>query len=395
MAPLSSGRILAEAFVKDNVPCPIEQYKRLPARLPDLAESRRLCYIAIEEALPCHECIDRDTFFTQLKKIEVLPFKYTNDPTGRPVQPRHAHTRLSIGVATALRIGLHVPNPPPGPGLETSPERVFRRRQVFSLLYAIDTYLASTLGMPKLIRQVDTCQILPLRDEDMHDRGISFVRKGPYTPEAETLVACQILVILAEIHARRDPFSKSLMLNSDSGTYELMSHEVSSLDKQLNMWYNSLPPVDDIPPVKRALHAQLVIRLTYAITQMSLHRPFLHHLTRRADDCNFRMDGYAQGSQCITAVMQSVWLLQRLDIQGFLHESIWFYISSLAFAASSLVYFVLGSPYSTTVQDARDAALKAHGLLAKLGRENEAAQQCFVSIDRLMAQANLKVHGHS
>ncbi|CAG7562586.1 unnamed protein product [Fusarium equiseti] len=376
MAPLSSGRILAEAFVKDNVPCPIEQQKPLPVGLPELAESRRLCYVAIEEALPCHECIDRDTFFTQLEKVYAKPvgdldsddrvflglvfalmgFAKRYEAGGHITTEGHfcqattppglgfyhssiqmlqladlcsldmvraiiyqvlflaanymlsrAHTRLSIGVATALRIGLHVPNPPPGPGLETSPERVFRRRQVFSLLYAIDTYLASTLGMPKLIHQVDTCQILPLRDQDMHDRGISFVCKGPYAPEAETLVACQILVILAEIHARRNPSSKSLMLNSDSGTYELMSHEVASLDKQLSMWYNSLPPVDEIPPIKRALHAQLVIRLTYAITQMSLHRPFLHHLTRRADESNFRMDGYAQGSHCITAAMQTVW----------------------------------------------------------------------------------------
>lgn len=73
LAPLSSGRILAEAFVKDNVPSLIEQEKPLPAGLPELAESRRLCYVAIEEALPCHECIDRDTFFTRLEKVYAKP----------------------------------------------------------------------------------------------------------------------------------------------------------------------------------------------------------------------------------------------------------------------------------------------------------------------------------
>ncbi|KAF9768216.1 hypothetical protein IL306_014511 [Fusarium sp. DS 682] len=59
MAPISSGRILAEAFAKDIAPSPSEQVMPLAADLPGLVESQRLCYVAIEEALLCHECIDR------------------------------------------------------------------------------------------------------------------------------------------------------------------------------------------------------------------------------------------------------------------------------------------------------------------------------------------------
>jgi hypothetical protein len=57
-----------------------------------------------------------------------------------------------------------------------------------------------------------------------------------------------------------------------------------------------------------------------------------------------------------------------------------------------LIFFVLGSPHSATVDDAKEAAFKAHGLLEKLGRKNEAAQRCFDSIDSLMSQANLEIH---
>ncbi|KAI7759110.1 hypothetical protein LZL87_013387 [Fusarium oxysporum] len=265
MAPLSSDRILAEAFTKDTAPSASEQTMPLAADLPDLTECQRLCYIAIEEALPCHECIDRETFFAQLVRVHAKPWEEL------------------------------VPS-----------DRAFLAL-VFSVLYAIDTYLASTLGVPKLFHQVDTFQILPLRDENLNDHGISFVRQNPHTPEAETLVSCRILVIMAEIHTRRSPFGKGMALNSDSRTYRLTSQDVAYLDAQLTEWYNSLPPVDEIPPVKRALHAQLAIRHTYAITQMALHRPFLHHLTRKADDHSFCMEGYAYGSQCITAAMQTVW----------------------------------------------------------------------------------------
>ncbi|KAF4424756.1 transcriptional activator Mut3p [Fusarium acutatum] len=358
MAPFSSGRILAEAFAKDTEPSPSEQVLSLAADLPDLAECQRLCYIAIEEALPCHECIDREAFFAQLIRVYVKPREeldpsdcaflalvfallgfakrydaddritteaYSNQVTiqqgldilrtiiyqvlflASSCMLSKAYTRLSIGVATALRIGLHVSGPSLGPGLQLHADHMFRRRQVFSLLYAIDTYLASTLGVPKLFHQVDTGQILPLRDENLEDHGISFVRQNPHTPEAETLVSCRILVIMAEIHTRRDPFGKGMALNSNSRTYKLTSQDVASLDAQLNEWYESLPPVDEIPPVKRALHAQLAIRHTYAITQMALHRQFLHHLTRKADDHSFSMEGYAYGSQCINAAMQTVW----------------------------------------------------------------------------------------
>ncbi|KIL90179.1 hypothetical protein FAVG1_06918 [Fusarium avenaceum] len=352
MAPLSSGRILAEAFAKDSG-------KVMPpaADLPELAECQRLCYVAIEEALPCHECIDREAFFAQLVRahakssedldlndraflalvLALLGFAERYEADSRSPTETYssgvaikgldmlraiiyqvlflaascmlskAYTRLSIGVATALRMGLHVSSPSLGPGLQFPAEHMFRRRQVFSLLYAIDTYLASTLGVPKLLHQVDTDQILPLRDADMHDHGISFARRNPHTPEAETLVGCRILIILAEIHRRRGPFSEGMAINSNSRTYKLTRHEVASLDTQLTEWYNSLPPVGEIPPVKRALHAQLVIRHTYAITQMSLHRPFLHHLMRKAGNRSFCMDGYAYGSHCITAAMQSVW----------------------------------------------------------------------------------------
>ncbi|KAG5760030.1 hypothetical protein H9Q72_011846 [Fusarium xylarioides] len=73
MAPLSSGRILTEAFAKDTAPFPSEQAILLTAELPDLAESQRLCYVAIEEALLSHECIDPETFFAQLVRVHAKP----------------------------------------------------------------------------------------------------------------------------------------------------------------------------------------------------------------------------------------------------------------------------------------------------------------------------------
>ncbi|KAF4478564.1 C6 transcription factor [Fusarium agapanthi] len=338
MAPLSSGRILAEAFSKGTAPFPSEQVMSLAADLPDFSECQRLCYVAIEEALPCYECIDRETFFAQLVRVHAKPreeldpnnraflalvfallgfakrYGADNHSTTEAYSNRDAilqgldilraityqvlflasscmlskaYTRLSIGVATALHMYLHVSGPSLGPGLQLPAEHMFQRRQVFSLLYAIDTYIASTLGVPKLFNPVDSHRILPLRDENLKDHDISLARQNPHTPEAETLVGCQILVTLGEIHTRQNPFVKGMALNSNSRTYKLTSQDVASLKAQLTEWYNSLLPVDQVPPVERALHAQLAIRHTYAVTQLALHRPFLHHLKRKAGDHGF------------------------------------------------------------------------------------------------------------
>ncbi|KAF5699258.1 C6 transcription factor (Mut3) [Fusarium mundagurra] len=404
MAPLSSGEILAETFSKDGAPFSSEQAMPLPAELPDLAECQRLCYIAIEEALPCHECIDREAFFAELIRVHAKP-REELDPNDRAFlalvfallgfakrydADNHSTTEAYSNHDTIKQAWRLYESSLQMLQLDDLCSLDILRAIIYQVLFLASSCMLSkaytrlSIGVATALR-IDTDQILPLRDENLADHGISFVRQNPHTPEAETLVICSILLIMAEIHTHRNPLGKGMALNSNSRTYTLTSQDVASLDAQLTEWYNSLPTVGEIPPVKRALHAQLAIRHTYAITQMALHRPFLHHLTRKANDHSFCMEGYAYGSQCITAAMQTVWLLQRLDDQGLLHESIWFYISSLAFAASSLMFFVLGSPYSTTVRDATQAAFKAHGLLEKLGRRNETAQRCFESIDFLMA----------
>lgn len=65
-----------------------------------------------------------------------------------------AHTRLSIGASWALQMGLHVKNPACGTQ-EVDADFAFRRRQVFAVLYAMDTYVSSFLGLPKLLSHAD------------------------------------------------------------------------------------------------------------------------------------------------------------------------------------------------------------------------------------------------
>ena len=209
-----------------------------------------------------------------------------------------AYKRTTAGLTTALRMGYHVSSP----GL--SDDDQFRRRQVLSVLYISHVNLASALGMP-VMRDIDVIQLLPLRQADLHDEGKACVAGNPHTPEAEAILATKLHAILVKVNLCRHPANKTLPRNGD--TYEVSYSEMEDFEGDLERWYECLPLIDTVPMGGRALLAQLTLRYVYAVIQMGLYRPFLHHLTTDATDARFDERGYAYGSGCIRAAMQAVW----------------------------------------------------------------------------------------
>jgi hypothetical protein len=217
-----------------------------------------------------------------------------------------AYTRTCAGLTTALRMGLHVSPLNRRRTIEDTDESLFRRRQVFSVLYVTHVYLASTLGLPILLRDADSQQLLPLREVDMHDQGTSFARDNPHLPESETILAAKIFTIMARVNLCRHPSSKSI-LREGRFTYDVACSEVTTFESDLHAWYSLLPPIESIPHGGRDMLAQLLLRYAYAVTSISLYRPFLHHVTTTVDDPEFSVHGYAFASSCIRAAMEAIW----------------------------------------------------------------------------------------
>lgn len=74
---------------------------------------------------------------------------------------------------------------------------------------------------------------------------------------------------------------------------------------ELEEWHDCLPPIDSIPSGGRDMLAQLGLRYNSAVVQISLYRPFLHHVA--SDPGSRDVQGFALGSSCIRASMQAVW----------------------------------------------------------------------------------------
>ena len=79
--------------------------------------------------------------------------------------------------------------------------------------------------------------------------------------------------------------------------------------------------------------------------------------------------------------MEIVFLVQALDDNKFLHEATWLIVVRLAFAAMSLVVFVLGNKEGPTAEETNAAAKRAQKLLGKLGKNSPAAQRCYESLN--------------
>lgn len=290
-----------------------------------------------------------------------------------------AYGYICAGVTAAMRMGLHVS----GSSMASrfSAAELTERRQVFGVLNMIDTYVSSVLGMPNILRDADPDATIPAPEEEMHDLGSSWSLNNPLSPVSETILNAKLFRIQARI--LQENFPASQRPTNDEGKYEINEEQIQKFEAELKQWHEDLPEMSPSGVDDRAMRSQLLLRFCYSAVQVTLYRPFLHHVARDKHHPQFNYKGYAFGSACIKACTQVVWLIDAIDRHGYLHEAQWFNTYHLALAASSLMLFVLATKDGPTVQESRTAALKARELLGKQARKNIAARRCYESLARL------------
>lgn len=299
-----------------------------------------------------------------------------------------AYSHICVGIAAALRMGLHTFSPALRSTFST--DELFERRKVFATLNMMAMYLSSSLGMPNILKDADVEQSLGLRDEDLVDEGAGYVSRNPTSPLAETVICQKINNILSKVLESRNQISKSTADAPDEANHQQQHHEedlgvVAMREAEMQEWHDNLPALPDgAPPDPRALQAQLTLRLWHSLAQIVLYRPFLHHLARDASDPRFNLRGYECASACIRAAMQAVWVMEAFHAQGALHEAHWLYTYMLGYAASILTFFVTSSAHRATLEETLTAAQKSRDMLGYLARFNLSARRCFNSLDAIL-----------
>ncbi|KAK4497130.1 hypothetical protein PRZ48_011580 [Zasmidium cellare] len=291
-----------------------------------------------------------------------------------------AYGYICAGVTAAMRMGLHVSST--SLRNKFTPAELTERRQVFGVLTMMDTYISSILGMPNILRDADPDAIVPAPEEEMHDLGRAWSLANPLSPVSETLLNAKLFAIQAKILQEHYPPSKYAV--NSNGKFSIPDGKIDAFAAELETWHADLPEMSPSNVVDdRALRSQLLLRFCFHSVQVSLYRPFLHHVARDRNDPTFNFKGYEFGSACIKACTQVVWLIDAIDRHGFLHEAQWFNTYHLAFAASSLMLFILSNRDGPTVEESQVAVVKAKELLGKQARRNIAARRCYESLARI------------
>lgn len=289
-----------------------------------------------------------------------------------------AHTLICMGIAAALRMGLHVSSS--SIRQQYSSYELTERRRVFAVLYFTQVYLSSVLGVPLLLKDPDPQQTIAVPEEDLHDQGESLVSKEPLSPVSATILTCKLMQVLAEVTKTYQTASAGELF-SESHTIDY--EEITKWEAQLKQWHESLPHISPGVVTQFVLRAQLLLRCIDASIRIAIFRPFVQHVLRTAQDPDFDQKGFECGSSCLQASMQIIWLANTMDINSLLDDSPWYLAYNLALAAGSLMLFELGARHDIILGDTSAAAQKARELLSKLGRTSLSARRCSESLDAL------------
>ncbi|KAG5953323.1 hypothetical protein E4U53_006057 [Claviceps sorghi] len=146
------------------------------------------------------------------------------------------------------------------------------RKKVFWTLYTLDCFSSATLGLPKLLREVDIQAEYPfdVDDEYIMDNGFQPTLPGEYTRLSSGLALFRMSRILARILENNYPSVVH---------HELSLRQMSSLDGELDAWYENLPMhlrlkfSQDKPSTDITSSRSPILALAFYHVRALIHRP--------------------------------------------------------------------------------------------------------------------------
>ncbi|KAG6184492.1 hypothetical protein E4U36_001934 [Claviceps purpurea] len=171
-------------------------------------------------------------------------------------------------VGLAHRLGLHQNQKRLSFGVLT----LETRKKVFWTLYTLDCFSAATLGLPKLLKEEDVQTEFPadVDDEYITENGFQPTLPGECTRLSSALALFRMSRILARILEKNYPSAVN---------YELSLQKMSSLEVELDSWYQGLPMhlrlqfAQDKPSTDTTSSRSPVLALAFHHVRTLIYRP--------------------------------------------------------------------------------------------------------------------------
>lgn len=173
-----------------------------------------------------------------------------------------------IAIGLSHRLGLHQSQKRFSFGALT----IETRKKVFWTLYTLDCFSAAILGLPKLMKEDDIQAEYPadLDDEYVTEKGFQPTLPGEYTRLSSALALFRATRVLAKVLEKNYPAATS---------HELSLQQMSSLETELDAWYDTLPShlklnfVQDKPSTDVTGSRSPLLALAYYYIRTLIYRP--------------------------------------------------------------------------------------------------------------------------
>ncbi|KAK4449686.1 fungal-specific transcription factor domain-containing protein [Podospora aff. communis PSN243] len=250
------------------------------------------------------------------------------------------HSFVGIALRSAFRMGLHRHLP----HVRMTPIEDQHRRRLFHVIWQMDIYLSTAIGLPLVLREQDIDQPLPAEvgDEFITETAILEPPPGTYNLAQAFNAHAKLMRILAKVVQTLYPPSGVL------GDAVFICARVKDIEKDLHSWFEQLPtvwrpgpPADDV----QVTRLRALLRFAYAHVQMMLYRPFLHAPLHGTGHAGLTADKLLQ--PCRAAGVQVCRNILRIGFeirkQGVLIGPYWFIMHTQFLAVLSLVFHVLNN----------------------------------------------------
>ena len=135
------------------------------------------------------------------------------------------YSYICMAVAASLQMGLFTAVA--SKDLPES-ERLYRRR-IFSVLNMMDTYVTTTLGLPRTLRDIKSDHLMP-----------SSSVPDPSDPMAGTYAHAKLIQILGSAVESNHPVTRPI--SQKNGFYGVEYSKIIATEEQLEEWFASMPP---------------------------------------------------------------------------------------------------------------------------------------------------------
>ncbi|KAK4972507.1 hypothetical protein LTR28_012510, partial [Elasticomyces elasticus] len=241
------------------------------ALLPTKDKLFRRLDVAFDQALALMYCIDRDEIAEKVHRLYdkepddydkddrkslaliyallALGRRFENDDTKpsegdarrcsdkqstKGLPRRHVVTDGPM-YAASLRMGLHLSYASQHLSVE---ERTAQRR-LFAVLNMMDTYVTTSLGLPKTLRDIDSDHLLLFPANESPRQSARVVLDDPTSLDAATHAHAKLILILSRAVENNYPVTRPPF--TTNGFYSVQYQRIAQIEADLEQWLDNLP----------------------------------------------------------------------------------------------------------------------------------------------------------